>query len=76
VVALTVDCKLFRGCRFVNTKADPNNADAGNSFAQRLFITKRKHKMLKERFIPSGFDHEVRPLEDSPVMITVFFSDI
>jgi hypothetical protein len=56
VVALTIDCKLFLGCRFANTKADPDDADAGKSFAQRLFVTKRKHKTLKERFIPSGFD--------------------
>jgi hypothetical protein len=52
VVALTIDCKLFLGCRFANTKADPDDADAGNSFAQRLFVT-----TLRERFIPSGFDH-------------------
>jgi hypothetical protein len=57
VVALTIDCKLFLGCRFANTKADPDDADAGNSFAQRLFVTKRKHKTLRERFTPSGFDH-------------------
>ncbi|HTZ84275.1 MAG TPA: hypothetical protein VMB66_13840 [Candidatus Acidoferrales bacterium] len=57
VVALTVDCKLFRGCRFANTKANPDDAHAGNSLAQSLFITQRKHQTLEGRFVPSAFDH-------------------
>jgi hypothetical protein len=43
VVAFRVDCKLFRR-RFANTKADPDDADPGNSFAQRVFITSANTK--------------------------------